>query len=63
MGVTDERVVVGGVVGLGHGKQLFITLPGIQTQEVVPGFGGGDGTMEGRVASVVSVGALLKSAA
>jgi hypothetical protein len=45
MGVTDERVVVGGVVGLGHGKQLFITLPGIQTQEVVPGFPGGDGTM------------------
>jgi hypothetical protein len=63
MDVTDEGTAFGGVVWLGHGKQLFIALPGIQTQEAVPGFVGGDGTMEGKVASVVGVGALLKSAA
>jgi len=48
-------------VGCGLGKQLFIILPGTQIQGV-SGVAGRDVTMKGKVASVVAVGTLLKSA-
>jgi hypothetical protein len=62
VGSTGIDGELGFVVWLGQGKQAFITWPGFHTQDVDSGSAGGDGIMEGMVASVVGVGALIKSA-